>query len=70
MNSICDLTKLKRLQSMGMTFTNAFSNNPVCCPARAGIATGLTSPGHGLLSNGYRLNPNIPTFMKTPQTAG
>ena len=55
---------------MGMTFTNAFSNNPVCCPARAGIATGLASRGHGLLSNGYQLNPDIPTFMKTLQMAG
>ena len=70
LNGICDLPNLKRLQSMGVTFTNAFSNNPVCCPARAGIATGLTSRGHGLLSNGYRLNPDIPTFMKTLQMAG
>jgi arylsulfatase A-like enzyme len=38
MNDICDLPNLKRLQSIGVTFTNAFSNNPVCCPARAGIA--------------------------------
>jgi len=22
---------------MGVTFSNAFTNNPVCCPARAGI---------------------------------
>ena len=70
MNGICDLPNLKRLQSMGVTFSNAFSNNPVCCPARAGIATGLTSRAHGLLSNGYRLNPDIPTFMKTLQMAG
>ena len=70
MNGICDLPNLKRLQSMGVTFSNAFSNNPVCCPARAGIATGLTGRGHGLISNGYRLNPAIPTFMKTLQTAG
>jgi len=70
MNGICDLPNLKRLQSTGMTFNTAFSNNRLCCPARAGIATGLTSCGHGLLSNGYRLNPDIPTFMKTLQTAG
>ena len=43
MNGICELPNLRRLQSMGVTFTNAFSNNPVCCPARAGIATGLTA---------------------------
>ncbi len=65
MNDICDLPNLRRLQGMGVTFNNAYSNNPVCCPARAGQQTGLTSSGHGLLSNGYRLNPNIPTFMMT-----
>ena len=27
MNGICDLPNLKRLQSMGVTFTNAFSND-------------------------------------------
>lgn len=44
-SGICDLPNLRRLQRMGVTFTNAFSNNPVCYPARAGIATGLTSRG-------------------------
>ena len=29
MNGICDLPNLRHLQSMGVTFTNAFSNNPV-----------------------------------------
>ena len=66
----CGLPNLQRLQRMGVTFSNAFANNPVCCPARASIATGLTSRGHGLMSNGYRLNPDIPTFMRTLQTAG
>jgi len=70
MDGICDLPNLKRLQDMGVTFTNAYSNNPVCCPARATIATGLSSHGHGLISNGYRLNPEIPTFMRTLQSAG
>ncbi len=70
MGGICELPNLKRLQSMGCTFSNAYSNNPVCCPARATLATGLSNHGHGLLSNGYRLNPEIPTFMRTLQTAG
>lgn len=70
MDGICDLPNLKRLQAMGVTFTNAYSNNPVCCPARATLATGLSNHGHGLISNGYRLNPEIPTFMRTLQTAG
>ena len=67
---VCHLPNLSCLKGMGVTFTNAFSNNPVCCPARATIATGLTSHGHGLLANGYRLNPSVPTFMKTLQMGG
>lgn len=70
MDGICELPNLKRLKDMGVTFTNAYSNNPVCCPARATIATGLSSTAHGLISNGYRLNPDIPTFMRTLQSAG
>jgi len=70
MDGACDLPNLKRLQAIGCTFTNAYSSNPVCCPARATIATGLSNHGHGLISNGYRLNPEIPTFMRTLQTAG
>lgn len=44
MNGICELPNLKRLQSMGVTFTNAFSNNPVCSPMATGsIPTSLPS---------------------------
>ncbi len=70
MNGICELPNLKRIKSMGVTFSNAFANNPVCCPARATIATGLSGNGHGLLSNGYRLNPEVPTFMNTLKVSG
>ncbi len=38
---------LDRLQKQGVTFTQAFSSNPVCCPTRATLATGLTTRGHG-----------------------
>ncbi len=65
-----DLPNLRRLKDRGTTFNAAFSNNPVCCPARASIATGLTSHGHGVLECGYRLDPTIPTFMAALQAAG
>ena len=59
-----------RLAAMGVTFPNAFTPNPVCMPARATIATGLTSRGHGVLENGYELSPELPTFMGALQQAG
>ncbi len=64
------LPNIKRLQKLGTTFSNAITSNPVCCPARATVATGLTSRQHGVLENGYQLDPSLPTFMRTLQNAG
>lgn len=66
----CPTPNLDRLAARGTTFTNCISSNPVCCPARATLATGLSSRSHGLLENGYALDPEIPTFMQILQKAG
>ena len=66
----CPTPNIDRLCEEGVTFRNAFSSNPVCCPARATLATGLSSRGHGVLQNGYELDPELPTFMKMLQRAG
>lgn len=60
----CPTPNIDRLRKNGVTFTNAISSNPVCCPTRATIATGLTTRGHGVLENGYELDQSIPTFMQ------
>lgn len=67
---ICPLPNLRRLMRDGVTFTGAITNNPVCCPARATLATGLSTRGHGVLENGYALDPALPTFMQSLQRAG
>ncbi len=64
------LPNIQRLRNSGATFSNAITSNPVCCPARATVATGLTSRQHGVLENGYQLDPALPTFMRTLQDAG
>ena len=61
---------IDRLQRMGVTFSNTITSNPVCCPARATLATGLTTRGHGVLQNGYMLDPALPTYMGLLQQAG
>ncbi|MHC4562800.1 MAG: sulfatase family protein [Planctomycetota bacterium] len=66
----CAVPNIERLAAMGVTFTNTFTPNPVCMPARATIATGLTARGHGVLENGYELSPELPTFMHALQQAG
>ena len=61
---------IDRLRNMGVTFQNAFTSNPICMAARPTIATGLTTRGHGVLTNGYTLDPSIPTFMRMLQDSG
>ena len=70
LNGACELPNFKRLIESGVKFNNMYSENPVCCPARATIATGLSTRGHGVLENGYQLDPKLPTFMKALQTGG
>lgn len=67
---VCPTPNFDRLAARGVTFTHVISSNPVCCPTRATLATGLTTRGHGVLENGYDLDPNIPTFMQALQQAG
>ncbi|MFP4027852.1 MAG: sulfatase [Candidatus Brocadiia bacterium] len=61
---------LDRLRNRSATFSKAYTSNPVCMPARATLATGLNSRQHGVLQNGYRLDPNLPTFMQMLQKDG
>ncbi len=66
----CETPNLDRLAARSVTFTNAYTSNPVCCPARATLATGLTSRQHGVTDNGYELDPELPTFMRLLQQSG
>ncbi len=67
---VCDLANLRRLRQGGTTFDRAFCSSPLCCPARASLATGLQPRAHGVIEIGYRLNPAIPTFMRALRDAG
>lgn len=69
-DGICPTPNIDWLAAQGTVFTQAVSSNPVCCPARATLATGLTSRQHGVLENGYELDPALPTYMRLLQGAG
>ena len=46
-----------KLRAGGVAFTSACVSNPICCASRATLATGLATRGHGVLQNGYQLDP-------------
>ena len=64
------LPNFAALRARGAAFTSACVSNPVCVPSRASLATGLRTRGHGVLQNGYELDPAIPTFARQLQSAG
>ncbi|HTM50092.1 MAG TPA: sulfatase-like hydrolase/transferase [Bryobacteraceae bacterium] len=67
---VCPTPNLDKLRARSVSFSSAISSNPICCPTRATLATGLSTRGHGVLQNGYELDPAIPTFMRLLQQAG
>lgn len=39
------------LEDNGVTFSNAYSTTPLCCPARASVFSGRYAHNHGVTSN-------------------
>jgi arylsulfatase A-like enzyme len=54
----------------GVLFRNAFSNQPVCAPARGSIFTGQYPSRHGVWRNGFGLTPGAATLATTLRAAG
>jgi arylsulfatase len=69
-DGVVETPNIDRLRRRGVTFDRACSSNPVCMPARASLATGLASRGHGVLQNGYVLDSGIPTFASILRNEG
>lgn len=62
---------LDQLAGIGARFTNAYSECPVCGPARRTLMTGTTSRTHGMLTNkGSMRMPDVPTLAQTFRNAG
>ncbi len=70
MKGACPMPNFDRLRARSVAFTSTCVSDPICCPSRASLATGLRARNHGVLQNGYDLDPKIPTFMRELQKGG
>jgi choline-sulfatase len=62
---------LDRLAGEGVRFPNAYTNSPVCVPARASLATGRYPHNTGVWKNqAYTLASNAATWMRAIRDAG
>lgn len=60
--SMVKTPNLSALADRGVTFLNAYCNNPVCGPSRASMMTGQLSSAVGCHDNGGEFLSSIPTF--------
>ncbi|MEM7463594.1 MAG: choline-sulfatase [Pseudomonadota bacterium] len=61
---------LDTLARDGVVFENAYSNSPICCPARASQFTGRLPSSHEVWGNGSEFRSDIPTVMHFLRSAG
>lgn len=61
---------MDRLLARGTAFTQSYSADPVCCPARACWYTGRTASENGMLSNNHKLNQGMPDLGQWLKTRG
>ena len=61
---------LDRMAARGVLFRNAFSNQPVCAPARGSIFTGQYPSRHGVWRNGIGLPENATTLATVLRQQG
>jgi choline-sulfatase len=62
---------IDRLAAEGVRFANAYTNSPVCVPARASLATGRYPHNTGVWRNkAYTMPSDAPTWMRAVRDAG
>ena len=57
---------MERLGKLGVTFLNAHTASPVCCPSRTAIMLGLRPSTTGIYNNGQWWRPHLPDTVSIP----
>ena len=65
-----DTPNIDSLAESGIRFSNAFTNAPVCAPARIGLATGMRPARIGTLDNSSYLPTRLPTYYQALRDSG
>ncbi|MBV37129.1 MAG: choline-sulfatase [Rhodospirillaceae bacterium] len=61
---------IDRLACEGVVFENAYTNSPICAPARAAMMTGRHTPTIGAFDNGTEIPTSTPTMAHYLRAAG
>ena len=69
-NPVIKTPNLQRLADEGMTFDNAFTSYPLCCPFRASMLTGKYAQGHGMTQNHFPLRADQEFLGERMKAAG
>ncbi len=69
-NTLLKTPNIDRLAASGMRFARCYTNDPMCCPARATLWTGHRSSVHGVRHNYISLDPAIPNIATALAEAG
>ena len=65
-----DTPNFDRVADMGVRFTNAYAQSPICGPSRMSFYTGRYVSSHGAQWNGYPLRVGEPTLGDHLRAAG
>jgi choline-sulfatase len=63
-------SNLLKLAQEGVSFTNAYCQNPLCVPSRRSLLTGKYSKELGIYENRHILEANSPTIPRVLGDAG
>ncbi len=69
-NDLIRTPNIDRLAAQGVRFNRAFSQGPLCMPARWSLLTGRYVRDHGVFENNWDMTQPIPTLAQHLQQAG